>query len=129
MCYYIGIEDLAANALIECLKKETETRDLSNYVITYSNLEKYGAQVVETLNKKNEKAILIFGRDSTNMMFRSYSDFFMEKDSAEGKGISLREGKTVGDLIKRFRMYVSIDLLLSYMAKSSLSGIKVCNGR
>lgn len=127
MCYYIGIEDLAANALIECLSKVQG--DLSQYVITYSNLEKYGAQVVQCLTEKKEKAILIFSRDNTNMMFKNYSDFFVEKESAEGKGISLREGKTVEDLIVRFRMYLSLDLLMTYMDPKTLNGINVSYGK
>ena len=45
MCFYIGIEDLAANALIELLQKE-EKRDF----ITYSELEEYGTQVVKLLS-------------------------------------------------------------------------------
>lgn len=127
MCYYIGIEDLAANALIECLSKKQG--DLSQYVITYANLEKYGAQVVKGLTERKEKAILIFGRDNTNMMFKNYSDFFVERDSTEGKGISLREGKTVEDLIVRFRMYLSANLLMTYMNPKTIAGINVSYGK
>ena len=45
MCFYIGIEDLAANALIELLQKE-ENRSF----ITYKELERYGTQVVSLLS-------------------------------------------------------------------------------
>ena len=109
MCYYIGIEDLAANALIECLSKKQG--DLSQYVITYANLEKYGAQVVKGLTERKEKAILIFGRDNTNMMFKNYSDFFVERDSTEGKGISLA------------------NLLRMYMNPKTIAGINVSYGK
>ena len=37
MCFYIGIEDLAANALIEILTKNSEKR-----FVSYEELENYG---------------------------------------------------------------------------------------
>lgn len=49
MCFYIGIEDLAANALIEVLKK-TDKRFL-----TYHELESYGSEVVQILKENGEK--------------------------------------------------------------------------
>lgn len=52
MCFYIGIEDLAANALIEILTKNSEKR-----FVSYEELENYGAEVVKFLCEKGEKAI------------------------------------------------------------------------
>ena len=74
MCFYIGIEDLAANALIEILTKNSEKR-----FVSYEELENYGAEVVKFLCEKGEKAILILSRDCTEAMFRNYSDFFEEQ--------------------------------------------------
>ena len=98
MCFYIGIEDLAANALIEILsaKKGAESEQL---YVTLAELEKYGAQVVRHLNEKGDDALLILSGESTSMMFRNYSDFFEEIETSEGTAISLREGKTVTDLV------------------------------
>jgi len=48
MCYYIGIEDLAANALISNMQR-TETKFLS-----YLDIERYGNKVVELLNEKKQ---------------------------------------------------------------------------
>ena len=70
MCFYIGIEDLAANALIELLQKE-ENRSF----ITYKELERYGTQVVSLLSERGEKAVLLLSRENTNAMFRDYSEF------------------------------------------------------
>lgn len=55
MCFYIGIEDLAANALIEILTKNSEKR-----FVSYEELENYGAEVVKFLCEKGEKAILFY---------------------------------------------------------------------
>lgn len=48
MCFYIGIEDLAANALIEIL--QSKNGDDSQNIVTYAELEKYGAEVSSALS-------------------------------------------------------------------------------
>lgn len=120
MCYYIGIEDLAANALIEILQTKEE-QDLSQYVVTLRELEKYGAEVVRYLNKeKKEKALLVLSRASTLHMFRNYSDFFEEVETEEGRAIALQKGKTVEDLKEKFRIYLAMDLVNAFMNKKTV---------
>lgn len=127
MCFYIGIEDLAANALIEILsaKKGAESQQL---YVTLAELEKYGAQVVRYLNEKGDDALLILSGESTSMMFRNYSDFFEEIETSEGTAISLREGKTVTDLVVKFRTYLSLDVMMAFMATEAVSVLRVKNG-
>lgn len=127
MCFYIGIEDLAANALIEVLKTKEDSQ-LSNYYITLAELENYGNQVVRYLNKKGEKAMLILSRENTSLMFRDYSDFFKEVETGNGIAISLREGKTVSDLIKKFRTYLAYDVMMAFMQAVSVQTLQVNNG-
>ena len=67
MCFYIGIEDLAANALIEILTKNSEKR-----FVSYEELENYGAEVVKFLCEKGEKAILILSRDCTEAIILTF---------------------------------------------------------
>lgn len=124
MCFYIGIEDLAANALIETLK--TKEGDLSRYKITYAELENYGTKVVKYLNNKGEKAVLILSRESTNHMLHNYADFFKEND--EGTAIALREGKTVSDLIVRFRTYLVFDVMMAFMDDETVQALNRQNG-
>ena len=120
MCFYIGIEDLAANALIELLQKE-EHRSF----ITYDELERYGTQVVSLLSQKGEKAILLLSRENTNAMFRDYSEFF-EEDSYDGnEGIRLRAGKSRKDLIVQFRGYLALDVLMALVDERSVSALGV----
>ena len=118
MCYYIGIEDLAANALIEILSKTT-TR-----FVSYRELENYGAEVVSLLNSQGEKAILILSRENTNDMFRNYSDIFIEEKNDSMFGISLKENITVDDLIDKFRGYLAWDVLLAFVNQKSLSKLR-----
>lgn len=125
MCFYIGIEDLAANALIEVL--QTKKGNLSQYSVSYAELENYGTEVVHYLNTKGEEAVLIFSRESTNFMLHNYSDFFEETD--HGTAIALREGKTVSDLIERFRTYLAFDVMMAFMAENTVQVLRRENGR
>lgn len=125
MCFYIGIEDLAANALIEIL--QTKEGNLSQYSVSYAELEAYGTEVVHYLNTKGEDAVLIFSRESTNSMFYNYSDFFEETEG--GTAIALREGKTVPDLIERFRTYLAFDVMMAFMAENTVQVLKERNAR
>lgn len=121
MCYYIGIEDLAANAMIEILEKKREDgmAGKNPLTITLENLEEYGAEVVRYIDKAtSETALLILSRASTTYMFRNYSDFFEEVD--DGTAIKLREGKTVEDLKEKFRTYKASDLIRAYMAEETV---------
>lgn len=115
MCYYIGIEDLAANAMIEILRKREQAKKPSSQLcVTFKDLESYGSAVVKYINKQtSEKAMLILSRASTVCMFRNYSEFFEETEDEHG--IRLREGKTVKELEYTFRTYKAIDLINAYM--------------
>lgn len=121
--YRIGIEDLASNALTECLKGKEG--DLSGYVVTYKTLERYGKQVQESLAERGINSLLVFGRCSIYKMYHEYSRFFVEGISAEGEGVSLVSGVTIKDLIESWRMFTPVDLLVTYMNKEVLRGIDV----
>lgn len=119
MCFYIGIEDLAANALIEVMKKGDKR------FLTYNEIESYGAEVVQILKDSGEKAILILSRDNTEAFFRNYSEFFEEQELDGKPGIALREGKEKEDLIKQFRGYLALDVLLAFMDQRSIGALGV----
>lgn len=120
LCFYIGIEDLAANALIEIL--QSKNGDDSQNIVTYTELEKYGAEVVHYLGEQGEKAVLILSRENMNHMLCSYSDFFVETETDKKEpAIELRKGKTVSDLIERFRTYLEIDVLLAFTSEKTVS--------
>lgn len=119
MCFYIGIEDLAANALIEMLSKKDKR------FVTYNELEGYGAEVVSILNSQGEKAVLVLSRESTNNMFRNYSEIFEEQTLGAELGIALKEKITVDDLIDKFRGYLAWDVLLAFVNEKSLAKLGV----
>lgn len=114
MCFYIGIEDLAANAMIEMLRRG------GRRFLTYSEIEMYGAEVVQILKESGEKAVLILSRENTDALFRNYSEFFEEGEQNGKRGIKLRDDKKVEDLIQQFRGYLALDVLLAFMNQRSV---------
>ncbi len=119
MCFYIGIEDLAANAMIEMLKKGGQR------FLTYDEIEMYGAEVIQILKENGEKAVLILSRENTDALFRNYSEFFEEGDQNGKKGIKLKAEKEVDDLIQQFRGYLALDVLLAFMNQRSVQVLGV----
>ncbi|MFV0527893.1 MAG: hypothetical protein ACK5MN_04085 [Lachnospiraceae bacterium] len=67
MCFSIGIEDLAANAMIASLNYGDKR------FLTYNEIEDYGSSVIQLLNAQGEKAVLILSRECTNDLFRNWS--------------------------------------------------------
>lgn len=120
MNYRIGIEDLAANALIAVLKSKKSRRFLS-----YAEIEKYGAHVVQLLNQESKKATLILSRENTSAMFRNYPEFFEEREQNGQFGIYLREDKQPKDLILKFRGYLALDVLLAFVDKRAIEVLSV----
>lgn len=119
MCFYIGIEDLAANALIESMRRAEKT------FLTYREIEDYGSRVVEFLNEKGEKAVLILSRESTNALFRNYSDFFQEKSENDEMGIALKTEVTLENLMNQFRGYLALDVLMAFVNEHSVRALGV----
>lgn len=122
MCFYIGIEDLAANALIELLRTDETKR-----FVTYGEVEEYGNAVVRVLQKQGEKAVLILSRNNTDTFFRDYSEFFEEHKGENGAlGIRLRDEKKITDLIQQFRGYLALDVLLAFVNHESVDVLRDC---
>lgn len=116
MCMYIGIEELAANALIALLQRNPAER-----FVRFSTLLQYGLAVVRRYKRDTqEEAILIYSREANSLLFTDYSDFFVPHMDADGyEGITIREGKTVRDLMTMFIVPLPVDVQM-IMADSAL---------
>lgn len=125
MCMYIGIEDLAANALIGILGRTSNDGKDSKFV-RFSTLLDYGMAVIKKLKEdNNEEAMLIYNRELNSMLFTDYSDFFERYTDDEGyDGIKLREGKTEQDLLVRFIGTIPVELQ-NIMADNSIISMYV----
>lgn len=119
MCIYIGIEDLAANALIELVEK-SEKRE-----VLFKQLDEYGARVVKFLNDKQEQAVLVLSKERTNEFLHDYSDYFELFSNGMDEGIRLKADISVSQLWKKFRGYLSVDVMLAFMDQMSVSALGV----
>lgn len=119
MRYYLGIEDLAANALIESLKKNNKR------FLTYVEIENYGSKVAQILGDRGDEAILVLSRDRTNAVLHDYAKYFEEFEMDNKKGIRLRDGIGIDQLIRRFRGYLALDVLLAFVDRSSVGVLGV----
>lgn len=120
MCKFIGIEDLVANALIEMIEKNKSRK------VSFEQLNKYGAMIIRILRENDEEAVVLVSKHYTNELIRNYSDFFeiMDNDSSDSY-ITLKDGKTEGDLRRHFRAYLSISMILAFTDSSSLSELGI----
>ena len=119
MYIYIGIEDLVANALIELVEK-SEKRE-----VLFKQLDEYGAMVIKYLNGKCEQAVLVLSKERTNEFLHDYSDYFELFSNGMDEGIRLKEDVSVGQLWKKFRGYLSVDVMLAFMDKGAVSALGV----
>ncbi len=119
MCTFIGIESVAANALIELFEKRNETE------ISFDTLVRYGMQVVRILQgKTNDEIVLLLSRKYQINMVENYSDFFEADFFADGSGVfrlkETNKQETLQALKEYFRWTLSIQLLDAFMSEDAL---------
>ena len=121
MCTFIGIESLAANALIEIIGK-TGKRE-----VDFATLVKYGMRVVQfLLEKSGEEAILLLSKKYQLDMIENYSTFFDVVLGKPGQGVfKLREGVTVEELSSYFRWTMSIKIIQAFMSEEVIMELGV----
>lgn len=119
MYVYIGIEDLVANAIIELVEKSKKGE------VLFSQINRYGAKVVQILSNNGKKAILILSEERTNAFLQDYSDYFELFSTGNEEGIRVKEDISVGDLWKRFRGYLSIEVMKAFMDECSICELGV----
>ena len=120
MCVRIGVEDLAANALIELLERPENTR-----FVSYQDMKEYGLVVSRILEREGEEVVLIMTRAYTEEMLGYYSDFFEETTNNGKFGICLKEGKDADDLRRKFQGYLSFNVLIFFISIESVNVLKV----
>ena len=122
MCRFIGIEDLAANALIELMEK-SDCREVS-----FETLINYGTVVLSVLRQNGEEAVFLLSKEHTNELIRNYSDYFeVNRNVINGDSIILKPDKTVDDLRNRFRAFLTVDYLLAFIDSKSLAELGVAS--
>lgn len=119
MCMYIGIEDLVANAIIELVERSHRNE------VLFSEINRYGATVVQLLSKNENKAVLILSKERTTAFLNNYSDFFELYTTELEEGIRLKENISVSQLWEKFRGYLSVDVMMAFMDDRSIAELGV----
>lgn len=111
---YIEIDELAVNALVAAQK-------YGRNFVSYKLMEDYGFRVVEILHNKGVTAILLLSRDRANEMLQRKADLFEEQTVDGERGISLRNGKTIHNLIDRYMEHQSLRFLMAFRDVRAMS--------
>ena len=111
---YIEIDELAVNALVAAQK-------YGRNFVSYKLMEDYGFRVVEILHNKGVTAILLLSRDRANEMLQRKADLFEEQKVDGERGISLRNGKTIHNLIDRHMEHQSLRFLMAFRDVRAMS--------
>lgn len=113
---YIGIDVLAANALIALLSKDPRKR-----FVRFAQIHRYGIEVVRILSEKKERAVLMFSKESTSAMFSDYSDYFTIFRDEEGwRGVKLQDGVSAESLKVRFLAFLPSELASALADKEAV---------
>ena len=117
MCVYIGIEDLAANALIALLDRaRLENRDESPRFVKFSQLLSLGTIVVKRFKEEGEDAVLIYSREANEKLFADYSRFFEFSVQNGEEGVLLKDNIEVDDLWVFFRSTITMRMMAVFDA-------------
>lgn len=107
MCKFIGVEILAANALIDILESG-EGRSVS-----LEKLNECGIQVVDILAKKfNERAVVLYDSERIGNWVIDYSNFFELKNDI----LYVKENVTSEMLRERFRRPLSFEVFCAIVS-------------
>lgn len=117
MAYFIGIEDLAANALIELVEKTGKR------TVLFSQLNNYGNAIMTSLKKDNMDVTLIFTKDTTEQFFHDCSDVFIINEIKDDVEIILKDGVSTDVLRSRFRINIAFNLLKAFVSESALKAL------
>ena len=116
VCTFIGIENLAANAMIELMERN-HTKEIS-----FETLVHYGLEVARIFQEKTgEEAILLISRAYQVDMIENYSDFFDVHDET----FYLKDSVNLEELKTYFRWTMSTKLLHAFMDPEAIRKLGV----
>ena len=121
MYTFIGIESLAANALIELMDKSGKRE------VSFDTLVRYGLQIVRLLQQQSgEEAVLLLSKKYQIDMVENYSEFFEVDFGGAGPGIfKLKDAVNPDDLKSYFRWTMSVKLVDAFMAPDAIRELGV----
>lgn len=117
MNYFIGIEDLVANALIELVEQT------GNRTVSFSQLNKYGDAIITKLRASDLDVTLIYTRDETEQFFHDCSDLFTTNENESDIEITLNDNISTTFLRKKFRINLALHLLSAFVSPEAVKAI------
>ena len=110
MCEFIGIEILAANALIEVLEHKKESS------IAFSKIEEYGKKVIEILETVYKKQyIILYNENPSGNRISNYKEYF----ELIGDYVVVKDGITAACLRKKFRAPLKYVILKAFLCENT----------
>jgi len=106
---FIGLEDIAAKALIKLCENDMEGK------VSFDKLIEYGNEVVKSVDGK---AVVMLSLSRKNNLVTDYSDLF--EINEEEDSIAIRSGKTIKDIEKRFLFFFSKDVYQALVSEGAL---------
>lgn len=118
---FIGIESLAANALIELMERE-HTREVS-----FDTLVSYGMKIVQIFEEQTgDEAILLLSEKYRRSMLTNYSEFFeLGHPNIQCGSLRLKETASMEDLKDFFRWTMSVRLYEAFTSPDALRELGV----
>lgn len=122
MCTFIGIESLAANALIELFDQQ-RIREVS-----FDTLVKYGMTVIQIYQRNTGvEAVLLLSEQYQNGLIENYSNYFDVEMDGAGHGV-LKLNSSVNsteELRDVFRWPMDFNLISAFLAPEALEKLGV----
>lgn len=122
MCTFIGIESLAANALIELFDQQ-RIREVS-----FDTLVKYGMTVIQIYQRNTGvEAVLLLSEQYQNGLIENYSNYFDVEMDGAGHGV-LKLNSSVNsteELRDVFRWPMDCNLISAFLAPEALEKLGV----
>ena len=106
---YLDIEDIVANAMIE-LNKIDGSRSVPIWVA-----EQYGNEVSRYLGNQGYYTKMRINRERTYRFEEQYGEFFTSYQQGKEKGYVLNDGKDIEDLVRKFRGYLDLEVILAFI--------------
>lgn len=106
---FIGIEYLAALALINVYNSKSETK------VKFDTLNEYGIQAMKKFDKENIQAVVLFSSEYAERLIKDYSDCFSINNIDGDEYLELKI--SVQELQDRFMGYLSLDILMALMSQ------------
>ena len=118
---FIGIESLAANALIELMDREQTCE------VSFDTLVRYGLEVVRVFGMRTgEEAVLLLSRQDQLDMMENYSEYFeVDVSDTYGGTFRLKDTASLEDLRKYFRWTMTVRLFEAFMSPEALQKLGV----